>query len=217
MDLQAPVKQSDQSYAVPISVESNIRCSYSSRESGRHTTPPETNEEFQQFLNALASTYETYAKKWFNSPTNALQFLKRLTHKWDFGTHMPYMASINGPAFMIHQVWCPEQIHVYARTLILQWRLVEVVYGNEHTSGFINVPIDPDTIPLTGTDVVNIQVGIRERALRKIREARLKAALADALAKKLLVRYYEKYQTTHLMQYDSVLSSEDEADVPLKE
>jgi hypothetical protein len=215
MELQAPVKQADQSYIVPIDIESNLRCSYSSRESGRHTTPPDTNEEFQQFLHTLASTYESYAKKWFNTPINALQFLKRLTHKWNFEPHMPYLGS--DKTFMIHQIWRPEQFQVYPRSISLQWKLVEVVYGNEHTSGFANVIIDPDTIPFTETEVLNVKMSLRERALRKIREARLKAALTEARAKKLLLRYYEKYATTELMQGDPILSSsEDEYKAPTK-
>jgi len=208
MELQAPVKETDQSYVVPINIELNLRFSYSSRESGRHTTPPDTHETFKTFLNELASAYEIYSKNWFHSQVFALQFLKRLTHTWTFGNHRPYLGS--GPAIMVHQIWCPEKLHIHPRSIQLHWNLVEVVYGNEHPPGFTNVIVDPDTIPLTGTEIIKVNTSAMERAARKVREARLQAAVTSAHAKNLLLRYYERYGTAELMQPDSVLSSSEE-------
>jgi hypothetical protein len=208
MELQAPIKESDQSYIIPINIESNLRFSYSSRESGRHTTPPDTHETLKEFLNELASAYEAYSKNWFHSQLFALQFLKRLTHTWTFGTHSPYMGSSH--AIMVHQIWCPEKLQIYPRMIQLHWNLVEVVYGNEHPPGFTNVVVDPDTIPFTGMETIRVNPSAMERALRKVREARLQAAVTAAHAKNLLVRYYERYGTAELMQPDSVLSSSEE-------
>jgi hypothetical protein len=208
MDLQAPIKESDQSYIVPIDIESNLRFSYSSRESGQHTTPPDTHETFKTFLQTLASAYENYSRKWFSNPVMELQFLKRLSHDWKFGNHPPNTQS--GPATMVHQIWCPEKLHIYPRNIQLHWNLVEVVYGHEHPPGFTNVLVDPDTFPLTEAETVKVNPVTMERTLRKVREARLQAAVTAAHAKNLALRYYERYGTMELMYPDSALSSSDD-------
>ena len=217
MDLLAPEKQSDQSYIVPISIESNIRFSYSSRESGKHATPPETHEAFKTFLHTLASAYEIYSRDWFSNPIIELQFLKRLTHDWNFGKHLPN--SQPDSAYIVHQIWCPEKLHVYPRSIKIHWNLVDLVYGDEHPPGFKNTVVDPDTFPLTEAEAVTVNPSEMERALRKVREARLQAAVTAAYAKKLALRYYERYGTMEISQPDSILSSsedEESAAVPPK-
>jgi hypothetical protein len=221
MELEAPLKLSDQSYTAKLTVEAPMEVSYISRESGIHTTPPETCEPLLDIVRTLATLYETYSKRWFYTQTLAVTFMKRVTHIWKFESHMPYTGAVHesqGPAVRVSQVWCPEQLNILPRTFQIHWKLVSVSYEIERppgppTTAVSDGPIDPDQIPFREgherTNTLAIE-GRRARALRKVREARLKAAVCKQRATELLHRYYLRYGVAELMDGDSVLSSEGE-------
>ncbi len=225
MELEPPIKISDQSYIIKVNVETNIIVIYPSRESGSHTTPPDTAEALQEFIRTLATTYELYSKRWFYNQVNAIAFLKRLSHVWQFESHQPYSGPLpeNGSgSILVRQVWCPEQLHILPRSIQVHWKLVEASYTVEKPSGLLGsvatLPLEEmslDTISATGGGQEGSSVNLhlsdnRQRALRKVREARLRAAVAKWHANELLTRYYERYGTTELLDGDSVLSSDDE-------
>jgi hypothetical protein len=229
MELEAPQKVAEQTYRVNISVEANITVEYTSGETGTHTTPPDTTDEIQAFLRVLGPIYEDYSKRWFHMDMSVFAFLRRLVHHWDFAQQEPYTGSTL--PVQVRQVWCPDHLEVLPRTIQLHWRLVGVSYETERASGLngggvaaqaqAQAPLEevslesvmdgtgPATTP--GFPEMDLRIsGVREVALRKVREARLRAAVAKWHANELMVRYYERYGTTELLDGDSVLSSDDE-------
>jgi hypothetical protein len=227
MELDAPVKLSDQSYTVKINTESNITVQYPSRESGTHTTPPETAEQLQVCIRALAAMFETYSKRWFHNQVQAFVFIKRLSHVWQFESHQPYSGPLpeNGRGeIQVRQTWCPEQLHILPRNIQIHWKLLSASYEVEKPSGLLSTGLGSleefsvDTLPeaggggATGPPGFDLRIsGVREKALRKVRAARLRAAVAKWHANELVARYYERYGTTELLDGDSELSSDDEA------
>lgn len=224
MELEAPQKVADQTYRVNISVESNITVQYTSRETGTHTTPPETADEIQAFLRILGPIYEGYSKRWFHTDMAIFAFLRRLVHHWDFANQEPYTGS--ALPVQVRQVWCPDHLQILPRSIQLHWTLVNVSYETERASGpaaaaapalpleevSLDSVMDGPSMAITpGFPEVDLHIGgARELALRKVREARLRAAVAKWHANELMVRYYERYGTTELLDGDSVLSSDDE-------
>lgn len=227
-ELEAPVKISDQSYTVQINTQHTIEIAYPSRESGAHTTPPDTAEPFQQFFQALAPVYEAYSKRWFHTPMPPMGFLRRLSHMWLFDSHRPYSGPVpdeNQPAILVRQVWRPDKLQILPRVIQLHWTLVRASYEVEQPSGFSGGgegatayadPISTDAIPMVLNETApaaNLSMSsLRARALRKVREARMRAAAAKWRADTLIARYYDKYGTTELMDGDSILSSDEDGE-----
>lgn len=222
MELAAPVKISDQSYTIKIHIEAPIEVSYPSRESGTHTTPIDTLEALQPFLQQLASLYESYSKRYFHVAMPVMGFIRRLSHVWQFDSHQPYSGPVpdsSQPPILVKQVWLPEQLHILPRIIQLHWKLVHASYGVQQPSGFtqgnsLSDPVPTDSIPMNLVEgpAMNLALaGTRARALRKVREARMRAAAAKWRADILIARYYERYGTTELMDGDSILSSDEES------
>lgn len=222
MELDAPVRISDQSYIVDIHVEGNIVVEYPSRETGTHTTP-ESTEPLQEFMQRLAATYEEYSRRWFHNQVTTIAFMKRLSHLWQFDSHQPYAGALpeGGQSILVRQTWCPEKLHILPRAIQLQWKLLSASYEVEKPSGFFQpAPLEEfsvENFPEEGAVNTGMDLhlsSVREKAIRKVREARLRAAAARWHANELVARYYERYGTTELLDGDSVLSSEDETTAP---
>lgn len=224
MELEAPQRVSDQTYMVNINTESNITVQYSSRETGSHTSPPDNTDEIQAFLRILAPQYEALSKRWFHNEIGIFAFMKRITHHWEFGSHAPYMGQVI--PVQVRQTWCPEKLQILPRSIQLHWKLVDVSYeipglrdgGGGASTAAAAAAIEEVSLDsfsgggTSGFGEIDLHLsGVRERALRKVREARLRAAVARWHANELLVRYYERYGTTELLDGDSELSSDDEA------
>ncbi len=221
MELEAPIKISEQSYTVKLHVENPIEVSYPSRESGTHTTPIDTLDALQPFLQQLGALYETYSKRYFHVAMPIMGFIRRLSHVWQFESHQPYSGPAPDPSqppILVKQLWLPEQLHVLPRIIQLHWKLVHASYSVQQPSGFANGepvadPILTDSIPMNLVEgpAMNLALaGTRARALRKVREARMRAAAAKWRADFLIARYYERYGTTELVDGDSILSSDEE-------
>lgn len=202
MELERPIQQPDKTYRVDILVGEPLVFTYPLCERGSHSTPPE--EGVTSFLQSLATEYERFSKKWFPLPVPAVAFMSRITHAWNTGSHEPYHGD---GAVDVRQVWRPEWLHVSPRCFTLYWVLQSVAYLTTKVS-----PDDgTDAIPLTQEGEMTALVpSQRLRALRKVRAARLQAAVARARAKELITRYYERYGDTELLNGDDVLSSEED-------
>lgn len=213
MELDSPVKISDQSYTISIRVTSPIETAYPSRESGTHTTPPETSESLRAFIKGLAEVYEIYSKKWFYNQVPAVTFMKRLTHIWRFESHQPYAGPIDETddtvGVIVRQEWLPEKLHILPRVIQVHWVLQRADYTIQQSSGADDAS---DSIPLGESDsqILQLQKDTRERALRKVRQARLQAAVARWQANELARRYYERYGAIEHMDGKSILSSDEE-------
>lgn len=207
MELERPVQLPDKTYRIPILIAEPYRFDCELKEQGSHVTPEGT-EAVAAIVRDMAGQYEQLSKKWFPLPVAAVTFQGRLSHDWNFGTHQPYYG-VNQEV-IARQAWRPEWIHVTARTFVLHWTLVSVSYRED--SGEETEDQDgTEEIPLVaGPPAASLVPSQRLRALRKVRAARLQAAVAKARAKALVVRYYERYGEQELLNGDDVLSSEDE-------
>lgn len=216
MELQGPIRLEDGAYKIPISVEEPYVAIYTSREMDGQVTPPETDEAFREACTLLANSYDTYSQKWFHKAVPIFVFTRNLTHNWEFGSH-PANKGATGQEYRIRQVWRPDHLIIEPRAIQLQWILEEVSYhalemsGQTLPNGIVSMPLAGETelLPLSKEEPFQIRASLRERALRKVREARLQAAAAEARAKRLAFRYYKRYGLSEFAE-DSILSSDED-------
>ena len=196
MEFDPPVKHKDNSYSVPIrSLEPYVFTVTSG------TTPATDSMELKEASNVIANEYEPYSSKWFGAKTLPVVFLKRLSHSWDLGTHSP----AQGP---VRQSWCPDHIRLLPTTNRIHWKL-ESIESGQKPSGPIE--LDTNNIPLQPVnEVVTIQSSPRSKAIRKVRMARLHAAVIQARAARLTKRFYERYGSLEPLEGEECLSSESE-------
>lgn len=212
MEIQSPVKLQNGSYKAPITTDEPFVAIYTSRETDGQVTPPDTDEKFREFCTALANLYDTYSQKWFQKSVPIFAFMRNLAHNWTFGTHEAYRGA-HGEEYRVRQVWRPDHLVIEARSIQLVWVLEEVSYHNAEMSGSDGTAVlgaETDLLPLSQEAPIEIRPGIRERALRKVREARLQASIAELRVRQLTFRYYERYGTAEFADGDSVLSSDED-------
>ena len=216
MEFKPPKHISDTTYTVPIETDMTVLTEYEIIDPDpNHTYPPEDNPQLRNCVAEIANQYETYSKKWFSAFILCANFIQRSTHSWDFGSFPPYVGNCSN--IIVRQTWRPEQIRILPRSFQIQWKLIGVQYidPNARISGQ-DGPDDED-IPLAtdgpGThNPLILQTSLRARAKRKLRKARLKAAVAKFIAQELTRRYYEKYGTLEGADRESVLSSDADSD-----
>jgi hypothetical protein len=204
MELEAPIQQPDRSVHVGILVGTPLILTFDSAERDCHASPPA--ELILGFVNDLAQLVEGFSKKWLSLPVPAISFQSRLTHNWEFGTYEPYRGSIT--PVRVRQIWLPERLRILARSFVVDWTLKGVTYEGDQlpeTDG-------TEEIPLAGGEIAaSLNPSQRLRALRKVRAARLQAAVARARATTLVARYYERYGAAELLNGDDALSTDEEA------
>jgi hypothetical protein len=218
MELGSPEKLYDGSTSIIVNVVDNLKIEYLSRESGSHTTPPLESMDLKLYVGELAQLYEEYSRKWFAKAIFTTMFISKIQHVWDMDDKEPYRGIANEVyPIQVCQEWCPEKLIVLAREFKLQWRLVNVSYKQPKTkiksaSGSGPVEVSSEQIPLnTIESSISLKTTLRSRALRKVREARLMAAMSKCTADELTLRYYEKYGELENRDSGSVLSSDSES------
>lgn len=216
MEFGSPEKQ-DGTTRVSIQIETPLQVQYESNELENHTTPPPNLISFKNYLGQIAQYFEIYSKKWFSNPVFPTIFLDRLTHTWDTGTFSPYRGKFKNSSdtIQLYQEWCPEQLSITLRGYTISWKLVHVQYdvsrtNNNSTSGTNTIlEMSTDYIPVNSTNApLALQTTLRSKALRKVRQARLLAAVSKARADRLVQNYYEKYGNLEDLDSNSVLSSD---------
>jgi len=217
MELGSPEKLYDGSTSITIEVIDNLKVEYLSKESGSHTTPPVELMDLKVYVGELAQLYEVYSRKWFAKVIFPTLFISKIQHVWDMDDKQPYKGIANEVyPIQVSQEWCPEKLIVLAREFKLHWRLVDVSYKQPKTriksaSGSGPVEVTSEQIPLnTIESSISLKTTLRSRALRKVREARLMAAISKSTADELTLRYYEKYGELENRDSGSVLSSDSE-------
>ena len=215
MDFAGPEKKSDGSYTIHISASNNLQLEYNSSESGQHTTPPYDSRDLKIYIGQISELYESYSTRWFSKQVFPTVFLSRVNHTWNTEGHSPYTGVFKDfKSITVFQEWSPEQILVTPRTFTIQWKLVNVFYKipesrTNPSSGPLEVSYEQ--IPLNSNNpTVILKTTLRTRALKKVREARLLAAISKARSDNLVKRYYEKYGNLEGTDSGSVLSSDSE-------
>ncbi len=215
MYLGDPNQISERTTIIPILEPPDIEVKYKIQGEGVHPIPPETDLTIQEFTHALATLFESYSAKWFPVPTAFLAFVGRVSYRW-----VPAGAdSVQPPSShcITHQVWVPERLTLYPLTFQITWKLKSTQYTippPPSTTGELE-PVELDFLPCEDEETNAIlQDAPRKRARRKVRLARLHAALAKWRAAKLADRYYKRYGMDSGARdgTESVLSTDTEAD-----
>lgn len=209
MEFTSPIKNPNGTTTVNIETIKFLKVQYQSNDTGSHNTPSPDSITFKRYIGEIAMLYENYSKKWFTRAIMSTIFLSKLMHTWKTEGHPPYMGS---PPTVVNQEWCPEQLIVNLQSFTIIWKLQSVNYTSPVAliaSGPVEITFDE--IPHDSTDdPLSLETTLRSRALRKVRQARLIAAVSKARADSLSVHYYEKYGNLEELDSNSVLSSDSE-------
>jgi hypothetical protein len=167
---------------------------------GEAYTPfkPGTEEEkvYQEFCAAFLEKAATY----FSSQLPLATFLKRLTVSWELGDLEEDLLL----GTRLELVWIPARILFQSGRYELVWRLVGVheFSGLDEeelpsvTGGGEGLPVSMEEVVET-TDIpfesAAAPLSARAAARKKVREARLRVAIAQLRAERLAANYFDKY------------------------
>lgn len=187
-------------------------------------------------LDDFIAVFLTGASKYFSKQLTTPMFLQRVLHIWN-----TQLVDVNPLKDILSAIWIPAQIHFYPARYEIHWSLRAVTYvpepsippgflerGDEiegETLGPLELPgqggeelasLDAEAIPLS-TKFTQEECAMRAAARKRIREARLRVALAQLRAERLAERYYRKYgDFEDLDESGSDLSEEEDAGALLR-
>ena len=157
----------------------------------------------------MATLYESYSLKWFNKRIPPFFFLQNLSHKWNHSNSEPYQSENKsvGSAITVHQTWRPETITVHPKLFQISW----VLETSKYSSYSLPPGIQSEEIPY-GENQMPMILSETPRSVfhRKIRRAKMVAAIAALRVKKLYLKYYKRYGDFTMNEDDSPLSSDSE-------
>ena len=167
------------------------------------------------------------ASKYFSKPLEPALFYRRVEYKWS--TEEVELTKILSTGETFRATWVPARIIFYTSRYELYFSLAElepVVVPSSIPPGFL------DELGVPGEEVYDIaqetelpeitqeiipygemtaeEKAKRELARKRIRQARLRASLAQLRAEKLADRYYKRYGNFDMDSSESELSSEEE-------
>jgi hypothetical protein len=188
-------------------------------------------------LQNFVSEFLTQAAKYFSKQLQTSVFFQRLHHEWH--TEMISLPAVPAGREVERAIWIPDRILFYASRYELHWSLRGVEFVPEPTipPGFLErgvadeelfelgangapfeLPgqeaplgaLDADAIPLSSRFTrEELERKVAER--KRIRQARLRVALAQLKAERLAERYYRKYgEFEDMDDSGSELSGEEE-------
>jgi len=152
-------------------------------------------EQFTTFITVFLQK----ASKYFSQPIDTALFTQRIQHT--------YEGEENESGEDVQVSWIPAFVLFYPNRYVIHWKLV----STENPPGkadIIEPPAAPSpTEPLQSTSISPVRTTREIR--KKIRQARLKAAVAKLYLQRLTQKYYEKYGNfSGLEESESELSSE---------
>ena len=161
------------------------------------TTTTEISFDDHTALNTFIAAFLEKVSTFFSKPIELKPFLERLKH-----VVFTNEFEVNEKSKV---TWVPAYMKIYTNVYELHWTIVDVEVSPEETAspGSVKSPDRP-----------YIPVNQRGALLRKkIRQQRIKCALARLRVEQLAEHYYTKYGTFDgLSDSDSELSSEDDMD-----
>ena len=181
-------------------------------------------------LNDLFVTdFLAQASKYFSKPLDPVLFYKRLV--FEYITEEVDVASISQRAESFRATWIPARIIFYTARYELQLTLAELepIIAPGIPSGFLDeLGVDGEELhpvimenELPEQPIAEVQVSLpfgeisaeekakRELARKHIRQARLRASLANLRAERMADRYYKRYGNFDMYSSESDLTSED--------
>lgn len=176
------------------------------------------------------------ASNHFSKPLELSNFYKRLSYKWI--TEEVEIEKVLGMGEMFRATWIPARMIFYTTRYEIHFSLVEVkavIVPSTIPPGFLDelgvpgeelytnatetkLPELPELLPIAEIKQDSIPFGEitpeekakREVARKHIRQARLRASLAQLKAEKLAERYYKRYGNFEVDSSESELSSQEE-------
>jgi hypothetical protein len=172
------------------------------------------------------------ASKYFSKPLDPALFYKRLV--FEYITEEVDVAAISQRGESFRATWIPARITFYTSRYELQLTLAElepIIVSSGIPSGFLDelgvegeelqnlsaenelpeLPIAEIQVSLPFGEISAEEKAKRELARKHIRQARLRAALANLRAERMADRYYKRYGNFDMASSESELTSEDES------
>jgi hypothetical protein len=158
-------------------------------------------ELLDKFIQELLTSTSPY----FSKPLESELFFQRLVHSYSTDDDLSGVA--------IKSIyWIPASVVFYPSRYELQWRPLDFELGDNEASsapgiGLVETDVLPPDRPVTEVKV--IPESAHKRLRQKIRQARLKCALARLQIERMTEKYYSKYGTFDgFSDSDSELSSD---------
>jgi hypothetical protein len=162
-------------------------------------------------LDAVAEQFTTFvedflqkASKYFSQSIDMPLFLQRIQHT--------YEGEQNESGEDTQVSWIPAFVLFYPNRYVIHWKLIstENPPGKTH---IIEQSSEPTPVVEAPATTAISPVRTRREIRKKIRQARLKSALAELYLKRLTHKYYEKYGNfSGLEESESDLSSESDVE-----
>jgi hypothetical protein len=157
----------------------------------------------KEYLDAFCAEFLKQASPYFSKRLEPSVFYQRIAHAF---SNLEDRADSSPDTFVAS--WIPARVTFFASRYEIQWLLTDLQIKESPGSTTVvvdNLPVSPD-IPSKGAGVSVVPQKILRQ---KIRQARLKSALAKLHVERLVERYYTKYGTFDgFSDSDSELSSE---------
>jgi len=186
-------------------------------------------DTFQDGITSLLTEFIEKSKQWFASPLKLESSLRRLKHRW------PEIEKTNNYAIL--KIY-PEALFITAKDMTLSWVITSRTPSDplisskffESTTPRAQSPVQLRTIQIQNTvdssdalvavndlplsDILEMESEVKAKTLEKqrIREARLKVALAKLKAERMAQKYYSRYGEELQGEDDSELSSASDSD-----
>jgi hypothetical protein len=148
-------------------------------------------------VNATIVAFLESASRYFSSSLDTEIFKKRLEHVWENTGELSALS-----AGECQVTWNPAEVVMYPSVYKVVWNLADIqqpiANPGEASTVFEELPVlmevDSESIPVS-SDAAAAPMTEKERAMQKVRQARLRLAIAKLRAEKLAMRYFKKYGT----------------------
>jgi len=151
------------------------------------TIPDVTDDEFLECTLRICDRFHKEYTKWFpGRKTTVDVIMKNLKHTWSFNGSPDLDDGVE-----YQSIWKPTAFCFGGTLAEIQWSLIDVsgISSKElKETELAELPCSSDTPSL------NIQIETRQNYRKRIRQARLKAALAELKARKMAEAYYRRYE-----------------------
>jgi hypothetical protein len=187
----------------------------------------------EELSDIFISEFLKQASKYFSKPLESSLFYKRLVY--EYFTDEVDISSIRETGDTFRATWIPARIVFYTSRYELQLSLAElepVIVPSAIPPGFLNelgvigeeLDAEGEETDLPELPIAEVQEEIipfgeiseeekarREVARKRIRQARLRASLAQLRAERMADRYYKRYGNFDMDSEESELSSDEES------
>lgn len=178
---------------------------------------PEIRAPYEAFL----TDFLHQASEYFSRALPLPLFLERVKHIWRRDEIMDQGELTGGRLYTI--TWIPAMIWFRTPSYEIHWSLCQFEPGSTEAVAATTLaapPVsEPPPLPLAPAPPSENPKGprrSREDLKRKVRQARLRAAIAQLRAERLAEQFYIRYGTVDLEESDSDLSFEADLDQPGK-